>query len=53
MVLKDTSMSRVFITGSTDGLGLMAARLLVGDDHRVMAEAFRRAGLTGKTPGRQ
>jgi NAD(P)-dependent dehydrogenase (short-subunit alcohol dehydrogenase family) len=32
-------MSRVFITGSTDGLGLMAARLLVGDDHQVTLHA--------------
>src|SRR5205814_10618378 len=27
--------SRVFITGSSDGLGLAAARLLVEQDHRV------------------
>jgi NAD(P)-dependent dehydrogenase (short-subunit alcohol dehydrogenase family) len=32
-------MSRVFITGSTDGLGLMAARLLVGDGHQVTLHA--------------
>jgi uncharacterized protein (DUF1501 family) len=27
---KETRMSRVFITGSTDGLGLLAARALMG-----------------------
>jgi NAD(P)-dependent dehydrogenase (short-subunit alcohol dehydrogenase family) len=32
-------MSRVFITGSTDGLGLMAARLLAGEGHRVTLHA--------------
>jgi NAD(P)-dependent dehydrogenase (short-subunit alcohol dehydrogenase family) len=32
-------MSRIFITGSTDGLGLMAARLLVADGHRVVLHA--------------
>jgi NAD(P)-dependent dehydrogenase (short-subunit alcohol dehydrogenase family) len=32
-------MSRVFITGSTDGLGLMAARLLVGHGHQVTLRA--------------
>ena len=31
-------MSRIFITGSTDGLGLMAARLLVDDGHEVRAD---------------
>ncbi len=29
-------MARIFITGSADGLGLMAARLLVADGHRVV-----------------
>jgi NAD(P)-dependent dehydrogenase (short-subunit alcohol dehydrogenase family) len=28
-------MARILVTGSTDGLGLMAARLLVADGHRV------------------
>ena len=28
-------MARVFITGSSDGLGLMAARLLIGQGHEV------------------
>ena len=32
-------MSRVFITGSSDGLGLMAGRLLVADGHSVMLHA--------------
>ena len=32
-------MSRVFITGSSDGLGLMAARLLVADGHSVTLHA--------------
>ena len=32
-------MARVFITGSSDGLGLMAARLLVGQGHRVTLHA--------------
>ncbi len=32
-------MARVFITGSSDGLGRMAARLLVADGHRVVLHA--------------
>src|SRR5580698_9271901 len=32
-------MSRVFITGSTDGLGLMAARLLLEEGHQVVLHA--------------
>jgi NAD(P)-dependent dehydrogenase (short-subunit alcohol dehydrogenase family) len=32
-------MARVFITGSTDGLGLLAARLLVSDGHQVTLHA--------------
>jgi NAD(P)-dependent dehydrogenase (short-subunit alcohol dehydrogenase family) len=32
-------MSRVFITGSADGLGQMAARQLVGDGHEVVLHA--------------
>ena len=32
-------MSRIFITGSSDGLGQMAARLLVADGHRVVLHA--------------
>jgi NAD(P)-dependent dehydrogenase (short-subunit alcohol dehydrogenase family) len=29
-------MARIFVTGSTDGLGQMAARLMVADGHRVV-----------------
>ncbi len=29
-------MARIFITGSADGLGLMAAKLLIADGHRVV-----------------
>src|SRR5437763_2429482 len=32
-------MARVFITGSADGLGLMAARLMVADGHQVVLHA--------------
>jgi NAD(P)-dependent dehydrogenase (short-subunit alcohol dehydrogenase family) len=32
-------MSRVFVTGSADGLGLMAARLLIQDGHEVVLHA--------------
>ncbi len=32
-------MARVFITGSSDGLGLMAARLLIGQGHAVVLHA--------------
>ncbi len=32
-------MPRIFITGSADGLGMMAARLLVADGHRVVLHA--------------
>jgi len=32
-------MSRVFITGSADGLGKMAAQLLVEEGHRVLLHA--------------
>ena len=33
------AMSRIFITGSADGLGLMAARLLIQDGHEVVLHA--------------
>lgn len=33
------AMSRVFVTGSADGLGLMAARLLIEDGHEVVLHA--------------
>ncbi len=32
-------MARIFVTGSADGLGLMAARLMVADGHRVVLHA--------------
>jgi NAD(P)-dependent dehydrogenase (short-subunit alcohol dehydrogenase family) len=32
-------MARIFITGSSDGLGLMAGRLLAGDGHQVTLHA--------------
>ena len=32
-------MSRIFITGSVDGLGQMAARLLINDGHKVVLHA--------------
>ena len=32
-------MSRIFITGAADGLGLMAARLLIGSGHKVVLHA--------------
>src|SRR5688572_13568839 len=38
-------MSRIFITGSTDGLGVAAARTLMGEGHEVVlhARASKRA----------
>ena len=36
-------MFRVFITGSADGLGQMAARLMVGDGHQVVLHARNEA----------
>jgi NAD(P)-dependent dehydrogenase (short-subunit alcohol dehydrogenase family) len=46
-------MARVFITGSTDGLGLMAAELLVDSGHRVILHARneeRASTARGKLP---
>src|SRR5271157_3167107 len=47
-------MARVFITGSSDGLGLMAAKLLIEQGHEVVLhgrnEARRRDALTA-APG--
>jgi len=46
-------MSRVFITGSTDGLGLLAAELLVSQGHRVVLHArnsVRAAEVKGWLP---
>jgi NAD(P)-dependent dehydrogenase (short-subunit alcohol dehydrogenase family) len=47
-------MSKVLITGSNDGLGLEAARRLVGDGHEVVGHARSRAkadGLRAALPG--
>ena len=47
-------MARIFITGSSDGLGLMAARLLIAQGHTVVAHARdpQRAEHTrGELPG--
>jgi len=35
----ETTMSRIFITGSADGLGKMAAQLLIADGHKVVLHA--------------
>ena len=32
-------MSRIFITGSADGLGQMATKLLIADGHQVVLHA--------------
>src|SRR5437763_3178929 len=32
-------MARIFITGSSDGLGLMAARLLLDQGHKIVLHA--------------
>jgi NAD(P)-dependent dehydrogenase (short-subunit alcohol dehydrogenase family) len=47
-------MPRIFITGSTDGLGLMAAELLVKDGHQVTVHArnqARAAQVRTRLPG--
>ena len=47
-------MARIFITGSSDGLGLMAARLLVKQQHEVVLHArneSRAADALGSLPG--
>jgi NAD(P)-dependent dehydrogenase (short-subunit alcohol dehydrogenase family) len=36
---KERNMSRIFITGSTDGLGLAAARTLMAEGHQVVLHA--------------
>src|SRR5215212_6327615 len=36
---KETSMARVFITGSSTGLGLMAGQLLIEQGHEVVLHA--------------
>jgi NAD(P)-dependent dehydrogenase (short-subunit alcohol dehydrogenase family) len=42
-------MARVFITGSADGLGLMAARLLLDDGHEVLLHARSQARAAAAT----
>ena len=37
--LNEKIMSRIFITGSADGLGKMAAQLLVSNGHEVILHA--------------
>src|SRR5512143_203103 len=52
--MPDERMARVFITGSADGLGLMAARLMVADGHRVVLHArsdARAAEAMAAVPG--
>ena len=47
-------MARIFITGSADGLGQMAARLLVADGHQVVLHArnkTRAAHAMSMVPG--
>jgi NAD(P)-dependent dehydrogenase (short-subunit alcohol dehydrogenase family) len=47
-------MARVFVTGSADGLGMMAARLMVADGHRVVLHArndARAADALAAVPG--
>jgi NAD(P)-dependent dehydrogenase (short-subunit alcohol dehydrogenase family) len=47
-------MSRIFITGSTDGLGLAAARTLIAQGHEVVLHArssTRAATVSGLTAG--
>jgi NAD(P)-dependent dehydrogenase (short-subunit alcohol dehydrogenase family) len=54
---KDSRMSRIFITGSTDGLGLAAARTLMDEGHTVVlhARSTKRASaladLTSRSAG--
>ena len=46
-------MSRIFITGSTDGLGRAAAGVLIGEGHDVVLHARTReraAALSGLAP---
>ena len=47
-------MARIFITGSSDGLGRMAARLLVEEGHEVVLharDAARRRTALDAVPG--
>src|SRR5437763_17108412 len=50
---KNCPVSRIFITGSTDGLGRAAAGVLIGDGHDVVLHARTReraAALSGLAP---
>jgi len=50
----DERMARIFVTGSADGLGMMAARLMVADGHRVVLHArsdARAADAMAAVPG--
>lgn len=51
---KDSHMSRIFITGSTDGLGLAAARDLMTQGHEVVlhARSSQRAAVLGDLTSR-
>jgi hypothetical protein len=40
---EEATMARVFITGSSDGLGLMAARLLIEQGHEVVVHGRNEA----------
>jgi NAD(P)-dependent dehydrogenase (short-subunit alcohol dehydrogenase family) len=47
-------MARIFITGSSDGLGQMAAKLLVADGHQIVLHArnkMRAAHAIAQVPG--
>ena len=46
MLRRDGGMSRVFITGSTDGLGYAAARALIEEGHEVVLHARSRDRIT-------
>jgi NAD(P)-dependent dehydrogenase (short-subunit alcohol dehydrogenase family) len=37
--IKSEKMGRIFITGSSDGLGVMAARILIGQGHQIVLHA--------------
>jgi NAD(P)-dependent dehydrogenase (short-subunit alcohol dehydrogenase family) len=51
---KESHMSRIFITGSTDGLGLAAARTLMSEGHQVVlhARSSKRTSALGDLAGK-
>ena len=49
---KGFHVSRVFITGSTDGLGLAAATLLLSQGHEVMGHARNGGRAADRCPRR-